>query len=152
MRIAVVDKRKFIGSICVRYGTTRARIELSPAEMHGGPAGSFRLRLYRKWMNDDDGNMLFFDAQRLGGLIGSIMTDFDVPVPEAPDIPQGSGVSGKYWDETQDWPRTTGTFTNTPPVLLHSGVWHVGCHIYGKGFIWIPCDDVVVIKKKPSAR
>ena len=31
--------KQFCGSIGVRFGTIRMKIELSPAENHGGPAG-----------------------------------------------------------------------------------------------------------------
>ena len=41
--------KKFCGSIGVRFCTIRMKIELSPAENHGGPAGRFRVRLDRRW-------------------------------------------------------------------------------------------------------
>ena len=40
--------KQFCGSIGVRFGTSRVKIELSPAENHGGPAGHFRVRLDRR--------------------------------------------------------------------------------------------------------
>ena len=39
------DNRKFCASISVRNGEERAKLELSPAPLHGGPEGFYRVRL-----------------------------------------------------------------------------------------------------------
>ena len=41
------DNRKFCASISVRNGEERAKLELSPAPLHGGPEGFYRVRLAR---------------------------------------------------------------------------------------------------------
>ena len=54
----VQDKRKFSGSVSVRAGETRVRMELSPAPLHGGPEGCYRVRLARRWLDTDDGRLV----------------------------------------------------------------------------------------------
>ncbi len=62
------DNRHFIGSICVRIGTERTKLELSPASIHGGGDG-FRVRVNRRWLNAPEGGPLFVGPDRLGQLV-----------------------------------------------------------------------------------
>lgn len=49
------DNRKFCASISVRNGEERTKLELSPAPLHGGPKGFYRVRLTRRWLDKEDG-------------------------------------------------------------------------------------------------
>lgn len=59
------DNRKFCASISVRNGEERAKLELSPAPLHGGPEGFYRVRLARRWLDTEDGAPRFFDRDGL---------------------------------------------------------------------------------------
>ena len=48
------DNRKICASISVRNGEERAKLELSPAPLHGGPEGFYRVRLARRWGADEE--------------------------------------------------------------------------------------------------
>ena len=48
----------FSGSLSVRQGSRRVRFELAKAEVYGGPAGCYRVRVDRVW-HDLDGKPAF---------------------------------------------------------------------------------------------
>ena len=139
----MTDKRKFSGSICARCDTSKARFELSPAELYSGPVGMFRVRLDRRWLNSESGQPRFFNWSGLAALLAETFEE-PMPLPAFPDIPRGSRVTVKYWGEADDLPHMEGTRTDTPPVRLHDGLIYVGCYLYGKGFVWIHTDNVLV--------
>lgn len=137
------DNRKFSGSVCARYDTAKARFELSPAELYGGPSGMFRVRLDRRWLNTESGQPRFFDWSGLASLLADTFAE-SMPLPELPNIPRGSRVTVKYWDEYDDLPHWVGARTDTPPVRLYDGLVYVGCCLFGKGFVWVPVENVSV--------
>ena len=58
-----LDKRQFCASVSVRHGEHRAKMELSPAEQYGGPGGLYRVRVARRWLDLDNGEMRFVELQ-----------------------------------------------------------------------------------------
>ena len=81
------DNRKFTASISVRRGDERAKLELSPAPLHGGPEGWYRVRLARRWLDTDDGAPRFFDRDGLACLAAELaLCGLETP-PPAPIIP-----------------------------------------------------------------
>lgn len=66
------DNRKFCASISVRNGEERAKLELSPAPLHGGPEGSYRVRLARRWLDTEDGAPRFFDRDGIARLAAEL--------------------------------------------------------------------------------
>ena len=66
------DNRKFCASISVRNGEERAKLELSPAPLHGGPEGFYRVRLARRWLDTEDGAPRFFDRDGLARLAAEL--------------------------------------------------------------------------------
>lgn len=136
------DKRKFTGSISVRCGETRVRLELSPASLHGGPEGFYRVRLARRWLDTEDGAPRFFDRDGLARLAAEIaLCGLEAPAP-APAIPCPSRVSVRRADGLYD-----GTWTITEPILDYSGRWMVNVSLGGKR-VFVPVEDVIVHKER----
>ena len=63
-----LDKRQFCASVSVRHGEHRAKMELSPAEQYGGPGGLYRVRVARRWLDLDNGEMRFVTRDVLAGI------------------------------------------------------------------------------------
>ena len=66
------DNRKFCASISVRNGERRLKLELSPASLHGGPEGFYRVRLARRWLDTEDGAPRFFDRDGIARLAAEL--------------------------------------------------------------------------------
>lgn len=135
-----MDKRKFSGSFSVRIDTHRARFELSPAEIHGGPEGSFRVRIDRKWHDGPDGKPLFFDRSRLADLVVDAALDGLPATPRRPQIQRSERVSVRF--EADGVRRVEGGFVAAPPILGHDGRWWVPVTMYG-GTRYVPTDDII---------
>lgn len=60
------DKRKFEASFSVKVDTQRVRFELSPAALHNGPIGLYRVRVGRRWLDTPDGLPRFMDREQIG--------------------------------------------------------------------------------------
>lgn len=53
-KAAYEQKRKFSAQIRVRFNTTTTRIELADATAFGGPTGTYRMRVDRRWCDAAD--------------------------------------------------------------------------------------------------
>ena len=138
------DKRKFTGSISVRIDTVRCKLELSPAPLHGGPEGFYRVRLGRRWLDTTDHTPRFFDRNGLARLAAeTALSTLEVPLP-APDIPYPARVTVRLWRD--DMPHYIGTYTKTPPILSYEGIWVVAIVDQNGKTIFVPCSDVTVRK------
>ena len=138
-----MSNRKFSGSISVRIGTKRTKLELSPAELHDGQAGLFRLRLGRRWIDTLEGELRFFDRAALATLIAETALGELKELPSKPPVLSvKTKVSAKFWLE--DTPHQEATWTSTPPIRGYDGRFYVGVMTYAAGFIFVPCEDVTV--------
>ena len=148
------DNRVFIGSVSVRVDDTRTKLELSPAEEHGGEPGLFRVRIGRRWVDTPEGDKLFFDRVRLADFIaGHVFGDAVVTMPEkAPNIPRGSRVSARFW--YKDNPHSEAVYTSSPVYRGFDGRFYVWVMTYEAGFIAVPVEDVTLIqaKRRPVGR
>lgn len=142
------DNRQFLGSVSIRVEDTRSKLELSPAELHGGEEGLFRVRMKRRWLDSPEGKPLFFDKVRLAELIaGHVFADAVGTLPAtAPDIPRNTRVSVKFWHK--DMPHHEGVFTSSPPYRGFDGRFYVWVMTYAAGFIAVPVEDVTVIQRR----
>lgn len=135
------DNRKFCGSISVRIGTRRVKLELAPAPDYGGPEGMYRVRIDRRWLDAEGGEPRFLDREGLARLAADMALDaLETPAP-APDIPCPSRVSVRFWKD--DLPHYEGTWTNTPPIRAYDGRWVVNVSLGGKR-VFVPVEDVTV--------
>lgn len=136
------DNRKFCASISVRNGEERVKLELSPAPLHGGPEGFYRVRLARRWLDTEDGAPRFFDRGGLARLAAELaLCGLESPAP-APSIPCNSRVSVLREDGLYE-----GTWTNTDPILDYTGCWVVNVSLGGKR-VFVPVEDIVVHKER----
>ena len=139
------DNRKFRASISVRNGESRVKLELSPAPLHGGPEGFYRVRMARRWLNAERGEPRFFDREGLARLTaGLAVCGLDAPTP-APDIPCRSRVSVRYWKD--GIPYHEGSWTITEPILDYTGRWKV-CVLLNGERVFVPVEDVIVHKER----
>lgn len=135
------DNRKFCASISVRNGEERAKLELSPAPLHGGPEGFYRVRLARRWLDTEDGAPRFFDRDGLARLAAELaLCGLETPAP-APSIPCPSRVSVRRVED--GFSCYYGAWTCTPPILTYEGIWKVGVSLDGTTH-FVPVDDVIV--------
>lgn len=136
-----MDKREFLGSFSVRIGTDRIRFEIADATLFGGPAGTFRVRIDRRWHDGDEGRHLYLDRQGLSALV-VIAAMGSMPEPaEAPIIPRNARVSARIREDGNV--RTTGGTVVAPPILAHDGRWVVPVMMYG-GTRYVPVSDLTI--------
>ena len=134
------DKRRFIGSICVRIGTERTKLELSPAAIHGGGDG-FRVRVNRRWVDAPEGGPLFVGPDRLGQLVADVaLGGMPSPEPE-PDLPVKTRVSIRRETEGIVW--HDGAWTISPPIRGYDGRWYVAVTTARKGIEVAPVSSVI---------
>lgn len=139
-----MDNRKFCGSISVRVGTERVKIELSPAPLHGGPEGFYRVRVARRWL-DHDAAPRFLDREGIARIAAeTALCGLEAPGP-APDIPANARVS--VWAWIDDMPQCYGTWTKTPPILAYTGEWVVAVIDMNGKTAFVPCRDVTVHRR-----
>lgn len=133
------DKRKFSHTICVKIGTQRHRIECSPAELHGGSKGLFRIRHNRKWI-DANSEKIFLDNEKTALLIADLLGGKN-QTTEKPQLEKGTRCSITVWEK--DNPLQLGAITGSEPILDYNGVWQVYVIAYGfQGFY--PCKDLIL--------
>lgn len=134
------DNRQFIGSICVRIGTERTKIELSPASIHGGGDG-FRVRVKRRWLDAPEGGPLFVGPDRLGQLVADVaLGGMPSPEPE-PDLPVRTRVSIRR--ETDGIVRHDGAWTISPPIRGYDGRWQVAVIMPHGRIEFVPVERVI---------
>lgn len=132
--------RQFCASMGVRFGTRRTKIELSPAEQHGGPEGQFRVRVNRRWFDAPDGSYLYFNEFGLAHLAARLAFGAESEPPAAPDIAAKTRVSVRA--ETEGIERHLCGWTLTPPVLALDGRWMIAVNLYD-GPAFVPVADIV---------
>ena len=136
------EKRQFCASVSVRHGEQRAKLELSPAEKHGGPEGFYRVRVSRRWLDMDNGEMRFVNRESLAVVVAEFaLYGLQKPAP-APGIPCGSRVSVRREDGLFE-----GTWTNTEPILDYAGRWMVNVSLEGQR-VFVPVENIIVHKER----
>lgn len=135
------NTRIFSGSISVKTDTTRTKLELSPAELHGGEQGFVRVRMGRRWVEG------FFNAEGIANFVANLASPLAVREELAPDIPLHTYVSVPIPNKT--WSRCITRTALPAPVRLADGRFYVLVHIVGHGNQLVPCADVHV--KSPNA-
>lgn len=136
------DNRKFCASVSVRNGGQRVKLELSPAPLHGGQDGFYRVRLARRWLDTKAGAPRFFDGEGLAQLIADVaLRGLKTPLPY-PAIPCNARVSVRRADGFYE-----GTWTNSEPILDYTGHWMIAVSLGGK-CVFVPVEDVIVHKER----
>lgn len=138
------DRRKFCASFSVRIGTRRMRFELSPASLHGGPEGAYRVRVDRRWHDGPDGQPAFFFRDRLAALLAdAALGELSTP-PEPPALRDQMRVSVVRERRDSGEPFSLdAAWTSSPPILAHDGRWMIAVLLPDQGRTFVPCDDVI---------
>lgn len=131
------DKRKFSST------TKSVKLELSPAEIYGGPEGHVRIRVERRWV---DG---FYTAEGVGALVAQIASSAVLQHAHPPDLPCGTWVKVDIPDDDEFMPCTT-KIVNKAPIRLFDGAFYVLVHVPRYGFILVPSYDVKKVSKKEA--
>ena len=134
------DNRHFIGSICVRIGTERTKLELSPASIHGG-GGGVRVRVNRRWLNAPEGGPLFVGPDRLGQLVADVALGGMPSSEPEPDLPVKTRVSIRRETDGIVW--HDGAWTVSPPIRGYDGRWYVAVTTAHKGIGFVPVSSVI---------
>ena len=134
------DNRHFIGSICVRIGTERTKLELSPASIHGGGDG-FRVRVNRRWLNAPEGGPLFVGPDRLGQLVADVALGGMPSSEPEPDLPVKTRVSIRRETDGIVW--HDGAWTVSPPIRGYDGRWYVAVTTAHRGIGFVPVSSVI---------
>ena len=134
------DNRHFIGSICVRIGTERTKLELSPASIHGGGDG-FRVRVNRRWLKAPEGGPLFVGPDRLGQLVADVALGGMPSSEPEPDLPVKTRVSIRRETDGIVW--HDGAWTVSPPIRGYDGRWYVAVTTAHKGIGFVPVSSVI---------
>lgn len=146
-----MDKRKPVCALLRVVGRkTQAKIRVYAAqEFPGHPdavAGRYRLKLGRAWVRQP-GKYTFFGLDGLGRALVDLLGFGSVKAPgPRPHIsartrvrvPNGAVLAGAALTEP--------TWTLAPPHLGYDGRWYVWCHLFDRGHVEIPAEDVEVLR------
>jgi hypothetical protein len=135
----MAECRKFTHAICVKTDAkTEAKFELFPAEQWGGPAGCYRVRRNRSWLNTDQGTHLFMPLRVLGEVIVGAVAGEEIELTE-PCLPKGSLVRVRRDpDDPCSYQRV---HTKTEPWRGWDGNWYVQVRLYGRGDVMVTTDQ-----------
>lgn len=142
------DPRRFPASCLLRLGGDAVRVQLSPAEIYGGPEGHFRARVNRRWHDGVDGQPLFMDRAGLADFLAGLLAAGTCEVPPRPEIFQDMRVmvrrpdTGEFEldEHIQGW-------TYSGPILGHDRHWHVLVSAGGRRW-FARCEDVAPLPRK----
>ena len=136
------QKRTFSARIRVRFNTTTTSIELADATAFGGPAGTYRMRVDRRWCDAADGMPWFITRHDLGTLVTALaLGNFAEPAPR-PELTARQRVRAFSRLAADGSRKYELTWTLTPPILGADGRWHVAVNSYRSGPVFLQCDDV----------
>jgi len=141
----MAEKRIFSSSICVKTSaTTLSKLELFPAEQwDDGPAGCYRVRENRRWIDLPEGGRCFLTPKQLSELVVERLTGARPAfVSEKPDLPKGTPVRVPNKKVIDGRPLYDITKTVSDPIRLFDGRWHVAVLLYGKGIVFVPADGL----------
>lgn len=147
------DPRRFPASCVLRVDGKPVRVQLSPAEIYGGPEGHFRARVNRRWHDGVDGQPLFMDRAGLADFLAGLLAAGTCETPPRPEIFQDMRVmvgrpdAGEFEldEDVQGW-------TYSGPILGHDRRWYVLVSAFGRRW-FARCEDVAPLpcKQQPTA-
>lgn len=141
-KTAYEQKRKFSAQIRVRFNTTTTRIELADATAFGGPAGTYRMRVDRRWCDASDGTPWFISRHDLGTLITALALGGVAEPSQCPELTARQRVRAFSRFAEDGTRKYELTWTLTPPILGADGRWHIAVNSYRSGPVFLSCDDI----------
>lgn len=142
------DPRRFPASCVLRVDGKPVRIQLSPAEIYGGPESHFRARVNRRWHDGVDGQPLFMDRAGLADFLAGLLAAGTCETSPRPEIFPDMRVmvcrpdAGEFEidEDVQGW-------TYSGPILAHDGRWYVLVSAGGYRR-FARCQDVTPLPRK----
>lgn len=136
------DPRRFPASCLLRLGRDAVRVQLSPAEIYGGPKGAWRVRVNRRWHDGVDEQALFLDRSGLADFLAAMLAVGTVELPPCPALCADMRVMLRRPDAGEfDADEFVQGWTYSAPILAHDGHWYV--LVSGAGRRWFArCEDV----------
>lgn len=137
------DKRKFEASFSVRMGTQRVRFELSPATIHGGSAGAYRVRIDRRWYDSPEGDALFLTREHIARLLVDTSLDTLEPLPPVPpDFRNYTRCGVTFMDKGEEV--SARCIVLSPPIRSFDGQYYVFVQAAGYGRFFAPTNNITV--------
>lgn len=142
------DPRRFPFSCLLRLGGSAVRVQLSPAELYGGPEGQYRARVNRRWHDGADGCHLFMDRAALADFLAGLLSAATAGTPPRPALLQDMSVMVRRQDagdfDADEYERG---WTYSEPILAHDGQWYVLVSAGGRRR-FARCEDVTPLPRK----
>lgn len=135
-------KRSFCGRIRVDFDTKKTCFEVADAVPFGGPAGTYRVRVNRRWHDIPDGGPLFLDRDGIVGLLSEAIRSVAKSDSVSPVLAEKTRVRVFIGNGPDGRPRYERTWTVTPPIRAADGRWKIAVVLFGKGTVFVDCDDV----------
>ncbi len=142
------DPRRFPASCVLRVDGKPVRIQLSPAEIYGGPDGAWRVRVNRRWHDGVDGAPLYMDRARLAEFLAALLAAGPVEPTPRPEICDEMRV--RVWlpgDGELEVGEPVMGWTYSEPILAHDGCWYVLVSAAGRHW-HARCEDVTPLPAK----
>ncbi|MBO5490082.1 MAG: hypothetical protein J5960_01455 [Desulfovibrio sp.] len=139
-----MDKRRFTASCLLKLDGRAVRIQLSPAELYGGPEGVWRVRVNRRWHDGQDGNPLFLDRAGLAAFLADALGTVQQPPAPRPNVPADARVIVTVWQGEE--PQTHHGWTFSEPIRACDGCWYVLVGADARRF-FARCEDVRLAPK-----
>lgn len=145
------DPRRFPASCVLRVDGKPVRIQLSPAEIYGGPEGAWRVRVNKRWHDGVDGLPLYLDRAGLAEILAGLLAAGPVEPAPCPGICANMRV--RVWlpgDGELDVGEPVMGWTYSEPILAHDGCWYVLVSAGGRRW-YARCEDVTPLPARYQA-
>lgn len=137
------DKRKFVASFSVKVDTNRQRFELSPAVLHGGSEGQYRVRIDRRWYDGPASTPQFLTREQVAQLLVATALGALQPLPPSPpDYRQYTRCSVILQRNGEEY--TTQCTVISAPIRAYDGKFYVFIHALGRGRFFAPVKNIIV--------
>lgn len=138
-----MDKRKFEASFSVKVDTKRVRFELSPATLHGGSAGAYRIRIDRRWYDSPEGDALFLTREHIARLLVDASLNALEPLPPLPsDFRKYTRCGVTFMDKGEEV--SARCIVLSPPIRGFDGQYYVFVQAAGYGRFFAATDNITV--------
>lgn len=140
----MAEKRNSCMAFCVKNGATSHKVELFAShQWQGAPAGRYRLRVNRRWMDGPDGAHLYLAPEQLGDALLRLAGLLPEQDDTAPALRRGTRVSVPNGRSIGPIPLRDVTHVMTEaPLRGFDGLWYVGVQIMGRGVVMVPAGEV----------
>lgn len=142
------EQRKKTASVCVKNGAIGSgTVEFFPASLWGGPEEQYRLRVNRSWCDGKHGHKRFLTHTEIAAVLTYQLFGTELREKQRNPAPQNMGYGVAVSAPNGTGARDVTRISTEHPVLLHDGHWYVGCYLFGRGVVLVPCDEIRIRRK-----